>query len=326
MGLRPPTAIPRLNEVLSMGSILSGVLGYAGQRQSNEIQQEEFASNQSFNADQAALNRSFQSAMLGQVEQYDTLMSDTAMQRRVKDLEASGLNPLLAVGQGGASAPLVGAPSGSQASSGGIANIGNAMQAGINSAQTAAATEAYAAQARAADAQAKKTTSETPTAGHPTVVNGEVVVQDPESRGHELGDATLANIQANTGVSVADATRIGAVTNQIMHTMDNVDADTALKQAQTLLSTLTRQQLQGTMQALISIANADAKYKSLETDAFEKMSVAERNRYLGPIIGTARALLGPIATAVGVSKVAGSMMGKGADQAPQPQHSMELSQ
>ena len=64
--------------------------------------------NQEFQSDQAQINRDFQ------VE-----MANTSFQRRVADLKAAGLSPMLAYSQGGAAVPT-----GSQASS--AANIGEA--------------------------------------------------------------------------------------------------------------------------------------------------------------------------------------------------------
>ena len=61
---------------------------------------------QDFNAEQAQLNRSFQENM-----------ANTSYQRRVEDLKAAGLSPMLAYSQGGAAVPT-----GGQASS--AANIG----------------------------------------------------------------------------------------------------------------------------------------------------------------------------------------------------------
>lgn len=74
---------------------------------------------QNFSAQQAALNRSFQDAELRKTEAYNTLMSDTAIQRRSADIRAAGFNPLLSVGQlGGASSPQMAPPPGSMGGSG----------------------------------------------------------------------------------------------------------------------------------------------------------------------------------------------------------------
>ncbi len=64
--------------------------------------------NQQFQSDEAAKNRSFQ-----------VDMANTSFQRRVEDLKAAGLSPMLAYSQGGAAVPT-----GSQASS--AANVGEA--------------------------------------------------------------------------------------------------------------------------------------------------------------------------------------------------------
>lgn len=79
--------------------------------------------NNQFNADQAATTRDWQAAQnqkamdfsanqVAQQQAYETQMSNTAYQRAVADMKAAGLNPMLAVSQGGASTPSVSAASG----------------------------------------------------------------------------------------------------------------------------------------------------------------------------------------------------------------------
>ncbi|AKI26937.1 DNA pilot protein VP2 [Gokushovirinae Fen7875_21] len=73
---------------------------------------------QTFDAAQVGQQEAFQAAQTQSAEQYNTQMADTAMQRKVADLRAAGLNPMLAgVNQQGAPAPTISAPSGASASS-----------------------------------------------------------------------------------------------------------------------------------------------------------------------------------------------------------------
>jgi hypothetical protein len=84
----------------------SGIAGFFGQQSTNQM-----------NRDLAAENTAFQERM-----------SNTAYQRQVKDLEAAGLNPMLAyIKGGGASTP-----------SGTVMPMQNAVSAGVSSAESAA--------------------------------------------------------------------------------------------------------------------------------------------------------------------------------------------
>lgn len=72
--------------------------------------------NRLFNAEQAQKNREFQSSEAAIQRAWYEEQSNSSYQRAVRDLVSAGLNPVLAVSQGGASVSSTAVPAGSNAS------------------------------------------------------------------------------------------------------------------------------------------------------------------------------------------------------------------
>lgn len=104
-----------------VGSLASGVLGFLGQDKTNET-------NVALGREQMA---------------FQERMSNTSYQRAVKDMQAAGLNPMLAYSQGGASSPV-----------GSMPQVQNAVGTGV-------AAAAQAASVMQAVQQVKKTQADT---------------------------------------------------------------------------------------------------------------------------------------------------------------------
>lgn len=124
---------------------LGAALGFGQsmyQNQQNKLAQED---TQSFNAEQAKLNRDFQERM-----------SNSAYQRQKADMKAAGINPMLAINAGGAQTP-----SGGMASSPGRAPAQMDISGGMTAAsQVAMQAKQMEQQEKTTDALVRKTNTE----------------------------------------------------------------------------------------------------------------------------------------------------------------------
>lgn len=124
-----------------VGAIGGGIMDWIGQNNANNLNWDEFTSNQNFQ--QRNINnayawqqhftdqqQNFGAATLMEQERYNTQMAGSAHQREMADLRAAGLNPMLSgTGGQGAQSPGVSAPSIGNNSPGGIGGgTGPAMQ------------------------------------------------------------------------------------------------------------------------------------------------------------------------------------------------------
>lgn len=98
-----------------IATVASALVGSSSQRSANQQNAQMAADSTQFNAEQAELNRTFSAQQAAQQMDFQREMSNTSYQRAVGDMQAAGLNPMLAYSQGGSSTPGGAAGAGSSA-------------------------------------------------------------------------------------------------------------------------------------------------------------------------------------------------------------------
>lgn len=106
------------------GQVAGGLISSAGQASANQTNMEIAKMTNAFNAEEAEKAREWSNLQADKQMRFQEGMSNTAYQRGVKDMRAAGINPMLAIMQGGASSPS-GAMGSAPAASGVSARVDN---------------------------------------------------------------------------------------------------------------------------------------------------------------------------------------------------------
>lgn len=291
-----------------IGAAITAVGGFLGQEETNDTNIQIAQQNSAFNAQEAALTRDFNANEARITRQFNAdqadigrgfnkqeaenardwlqNMSNSSYQRAIKDMQAAGLNPMLAYSQGGASTP--GGPAASASSASGPAASGPAASAAANPVignrwAAAAQSAGAAAQIALAQAQARDTNA--------SAAIKESEVTDSSKDTPDSATASLKRQQAQESANrqlniTADTTRINQLVKNLGEQLD-----------------LTKHQVKKLTEEILNLKeqgrgiNLDNLFRELDIPRahreheFEESTVGRNYRLTEPIINQAGRLL-----------------------------------
>lgn len=129
-----------MSDLLGLGSLVGGVLGYFGQEETNDTNLEIMHANNAFNAQQAQVNREWSAEQAAKANEFTKGMASSQWRRAVTDMKRAGLNPMLAYSQGGNASGSGAMGQSSAASAAHAPQMVNSIGAGVSSALEGART------------------------------------------------------------------------------------------------------------------------------------------------------------------------------------------